>query len=178
MDWETLLDIDALSQKDNIKWVFKGASGHYPTYSKFLISLSKGGGDAVFIKEFDADKKQFIENGFAIDEAKGSASYFEYYNEESSSASSCLWVRGEHAWYRLEKPAACYLEVSRVEKKNLRQYLYFCASNASKLRLLAIMLQVSRVSENKLRIGDLLKSQLLKTPKVNFNRHFCKRSRA
>ena len=75
MDWETLLDIDALSQKDNIKWVFKGASGHYPTYSKFLISLSKGGGDAVFIKEFDADKKQFIENGFAIDEAKGSASY-------------------------------------------------------------------------------------------------------
>ena len=75
MDWETLLDIDALSQKDNIKWVFKGSSGHYPNYSKFLISLSKGGGDAVFIKEFDADKKQFIENGFAIDEAKGSASY-------------------------------------------------------------------------------------------------------
>ena len=50
-------------------------------------------------------------------DAKGAASYFEYYNEESSSASSCLWVRGEHAWYRLEKPAACYLEVSRVEEK-------------------------------------------------------------
>lgn len=75
MDWETLLDIDALSQKDNIKWVFKGASGLYPTYSKFLISLSKGGGDAVIIKEFDVNKKEFIENGFFIDEAKGSASY-------------------------------------------------------------------------------------------------------
>ena len=58
-----------------IKWVFKGASGLYPDYTKFLISLSKGGGDAVVIKEFDADKKQFIENGFAIDESKGSASY-------------------------------------------------------------------------------------------------------
>ncbi len=81
----------------------------------------------------------------------------------------CVWVRGERACYRLEKPAACYLEVSRVEEKKLLcQYLYSCAGNASKLRLLAIILQVSRLSENKLRIGDLLKSQLLKTPKVNF----------
>lgn len=66
-----------MSKKDNIKWVFKGASGLYPNYARFLISLSKGGGDAVVIKEFDADKKQFIENGFAIDESKGSASYLD-----------------------------------------------------------------------------------------------------
>jgi prolyl oligopeptidase len=37
MNWETLLDIDALSQKDSIKWVYKGASGLYPSYSRFLI---------------------------------------------------------------------------------------------------------------------------------------------
>ncbi len=75
LDWETIIDIDEMSKKDNIKWVFKGANGLYPDYNRFLISLSKGGGDAVVIKEFDADKKQFIENGFAIDESKGSASY-------------------------------------------------------------------------------------------------------
>lgn len=75
LDWETLIDIDEMSKKDSIKWVFKGASGLYPDYTRFLISLSKGGGDAVVIKEFEADKKQFIENGFAIDESKGSASY-------------------------------------------------------------------------------------------------------
>jgi prolyl oligopeptidase len=75
LDWETIIDIDEMSKKDNIKWVFKGASGLYPNYTRFLIQLSKGGGDAVVIKEFDADKKQFIENGFAIDEAKGTASY-------------------------------------------------------------------------------------------------------
>ncbi len=74
-DWETLIDIDAMSQKDSIKWVYKGASGLYPSYNRFLISLSKGGGDAVIIKEFDADKKQFIVNGFNIDEAKGRARY-------------------------------------------------------------------------------------------------------
>ena len=75
LDWETIIDIDEMSKKDNIKWVFKGASGLYPNYTSFLIQLSKGGGDAVVVREFDADKKQFIENGFAIDEAKGSASY-------------------------------------------------------------------------------------------------------
>ena len=73
--WETLLDMDDLSLKDDIKWVFKGGSGLYPDYDRFLIELSKGGGDAVVTKEFDVNKKQFIENGFFIDESKGSASY-------------------------------------------------------------------------------------------------------
>jgi len=74
-DWETLLDIDELSKKDDIKWVYKGSSGLYPDYYRFLVQLSKGGGDAVVTKEFDANKKQFIENEFSIDESKGSARY-------------------------------------------------------------------------------------------------------
>ncbi|MCG6189936.1 prolyl oligopeptidase family serine peptidase [Maribellus maritimus] len=75
--WETILDIDDLSGKDNIKWVFKGASGLYSDYDKFLISLSKGGGDAVVIKEFDVQTKSFVENGFYIPEAKGNASWID-----------------------------------------------------------------------------------------------------
>ncbi|MEO6347211.1 MAG: prolyl oligopeptidase family serine peptidase, partial [Aquaticitalea sp.] len=75
LDWETLLDIDELSKKDNIKWVYKGSDGLYPSYNRFLISLSKGGGDAVVTKEFDVNKKQFIEDGFFMEESKGDASY-------------------------------------------------------------------------------------------------------
>jgi prolyl oligopeptidase len=75
--WETVLDIDALSLKDNVKWVFKGANGLYPKYNRFLIRLSKGGGDAVVLKEFDATTKSFITDGFAIEEAKGGASYWD-----------------------------------------------------------------------------------------------------
>ncbi len=63
-DWETLLDIDEMSKKDNVKWVYKGSSGLYPSYNRFLVRLSKGGGDAVINKEFDVNKKQFIENGY------------------------------------------------------------------------------------------------------------------
>ena len=44
--WEILLDIDKMSAEDNIKWVFKGAEGLYPDYQRFLVNLSKGGGDA------------------------------------------------------------------------------------------------------------------------------------
>jgi prolyl oligopeptidase len=73
--WETLLDIDKLSEEDDTKWVYKGSSGLYPDYNRFLIELSDGGGDAVVVKEFDVNTKQFVINGFSIEESKGSASY-------------------------------------------------------------------------------------------------------
>ena len=75
--WETLLDIDKLSEKDDEKWVFKGATGLHPDYRKFLVSLSKGGGDAVIVKEFDVLSKSFVENGFYLPEAKGGASWID-----------------------------------------------------------------------------------------------------
>jgi len=83
--WETLLDIDKLSETDGKKWVYKGSEGLYPDYNRFLIQLSDGGGDAVYIKEFDVNKKEFIEDGFSIDEAKGNASYVDENNVIVSS---------------------------------------------------------------------------------------------
>ncbi len=75
--WDVLLDIDALSKKDSVLWVYKGAGGLYPKYERFLVHLSKGGGDAVITREFDVNKKEFIEDGFYIPEAKGGASYLD-----------------------------------------------------------------------------------------------------
>lgn len=76
-DWEILLNIDELSEQDGVKWVFKGASGLYPDFKKFLVSLSKGGGDAIIIREFDVESKSFVENGFFLPEAKGGASWID-----------------------------------------------------------------------------------------------------
>ena len=75
--WETILDIDALSKQDNVKWVFKGATGLYPSYTTFLVSLSKGGGDAVVVKEFDALTKTFVAGGFELPEAKSDVNYLD-----------------------------------------------------------------------------------------------------
>ncbi len=74
-EWEILLDIDKLSEKDGIKWVYKGASALYPEYKRFMVSLSKGGGDAVVWKEFDTETKTFIIGGFELPEAKGGVSW-------------------------------------------------------------------------------------------------------
>ena len=71
--WETLLDLDEMSRKDNVVWVYKGASALYPSFDRFLVSLSKGGGDAVVVREFDAQAKRFT--NLELPESKGSVSY-------------------------------------------------------------------------------------------------------
>ncbi len=68
--WEVLLNLDEMSKKDSITWVFAGATGLYPKYDRFLVSLSKGGGDAAVVREFDPNTTSFVQNGFYIDEAK------------------------------------------------------------------------------------------------------------
>ena len=69
--------MDALSEQDGEKYVFKGAEGLYPDYEIFLVSLSKGGGDAVIVKEFNAKNKSFVKDGFLLPEAKGGASWID-----------------------------------------------------------------------------------------------------
>lgn len=76
-NWETLIDVDQLSQMDNQKWVFKGATAPAPDYDVLLVSLSPGGGDAVVRKEFDPSTKTFIEDGFVIEASKGGANYLD-----------------------------------------------------------------------------------------------------
>ena len=69
-EWEIVIDIDALSREEGTKWVFRGAAWLYPEYQTCLVRLSPGGGDAVEIREFDAQKKIFIDDGFFLPTAK------------------------------------------------------------------------------------------------------------
>ena len=75
--WGILLDLDEMSKKDGVKWVFKHASGLPPTYDRFILSLSKGGGDAVIMREFDVKNKEFVKNGFFVRESKSDGGYFD-----------------------------------------------------------------------------------------------------
>ncbi|MEN6337923.1 MAG: prolyl oligopeptidase family serine peptidase [Phycisphaerales bacterium] len=74
-EWEVLLDVDKLCRDEGEQWVFKGASGLYPDYNLFLVQLSRGGGDAVVVREFDASTKQFVKGGFTLPEAKTDVSW-------------------------------------------------------------------------------------------------------
>ncbi|MCZ6679302.1 MAG: prolyl oligopeptidase family serine peptidase [Candidatus Poribacteria bacterium] len=73
--WEILLDIDALSVEEGKKWVFKGSTALYPNYDLCMVSLSRGGGDAVEQREFDVEKKTFVKDGFFVPEAKCSVQW-------------------------------------------------------------------------------------------------------
>jgi len=68
--WETLLDIDALSKAEGKDWVFKGADCLAPDDTRCLINLSDGGKDAVVVREFDLTTKRFVDAGFSLPEGK------------------------------------------------------------------------------------------------------------
>lgn len=73
--WDLLLDVDALAKAEKENWVFEGASVS-PNQARALIRLSRGGGDAVVVREFDMKKKSFDPRGFALKEAKSDASWW------------------------------------------------------------------------------------------------------
>jgi len=68
--WETIVDIDVLAANEKENWVFAGITCLYPKYDRCLISLSRGGGDAKVVREFDVIKKAFVADGFTVPEAK------------------------------------------------------------------------------------------------------------
>ena len=70
-DWDTLLDLDALRAKEDKDWAWNNASTLPPQHERAVIALSRGGGDAVTLREFDMVNRVFITDGFYLDEAKG-----------------------------------------------------------------------------------------------------------
>lgn len=68
--WQTLIDLDALSRAEHRTWVFKGDACYPPADTNCLVSLSEGGEDAVTTREFDVPHAQFVNGGFLIPHAK------------------------------------------------------------------------------------------------------------
>ena len=73
--WETVLDLDKLAEAEDENWVWKGYDVLRPTYDRALIFLSRGGADAVVVREFDLNTKEFIPDGFFLPEAKTGATW-------------------------------------------------------------------------------------------------------
>ncbi|WP_250460918.1 prolyl oligopeptidase family serine peptidase [Microbulbifer litoralis] len=72
-DWETVLDVDALSVEEGKKWVFKGMTCQDDAQTRCLLALSEGGGDAVELREFNAKRRRTVIGGFYSPIAKQSA---------------------------------------------------------------------------------------------------------
>jgi len=68
--WEVVLDLDALAMEEDEDWVWKGSSCLRPEYRRCLLHLSRGGADAVVIREFDTEARSFVDDGFFVAEFK------------------------------------------------------------------------------------------------------------
>ncbi len=106
-NWELLLDLDKLAAEEHENWVW-GAPDCSPALKRCLLSLSRGGGDAVVVREFDLASKSFVKDGFALAEAKSSITYLDEdtvlfgtdFGKDSMTTSGYprivkLWKRGE-----------------------------------------------------------------------------------
>ncbi|WP_434633632.1 prolyl oligopeptidase family serine peptidase [Chromobacterium sp. CV08] len=68
--WETVLDLDKLARDEKENWVWQGADCVKPRQDRCLVRLSRGGGDAAVVREFDLPARRFVEGGFTVPEAK------------------------------------------------------------------------------------------------------------
>ncbi|CDQ42689.1 prolyl oligopeptidase family serine peptidase [Mycolicibacterium neoaurum] len=74
-DWDVVIDVDELARTDDTNWVWAGADVIEPDHSLALISLSRGGADAVVVREFDMRTRAFVPGGFELPEAKTQISW-------------------------------------------------------------------------------------------------------
>ena len=74
--WEIIQDIDKLAADENEDWLFAGAQA-LPGSSARILSLSRGGSDAVTLREFDIETRAFVTEGFTLPEAKGGAAWID-----------------------------------------------------------------------------------------------------
>lgn len=81
--WETVLDVDALGRAEGESWVWKHHGllheGPDALPELVLIHLSRGGADAVVVREFNLTSKKFLPapQGFYLPEAKTDAAYLD-----------------------------------------------------------------------------------------------------
>ncbi len=68
--WDVIIDVDALAAAEDENWVWGGGGTNAPGYTRALVMLSRGGGDATVVREFDMSTRQFVPDGFNLPEAK------------------------------------------------------------------------------------------------------------
>jgi prolyl oligopeptidase len=75
--WETLIDLDALGKAEGVSWTWGGAQCLGANSPRCLVGLSRGGADAVVVREFDLATKAFVPGGFTLPEAKSEVTWID-----------------------------------------------------------------------------------------------------
>jgi len=89
--WDIVLDIDRLAAEEDQDWLFNWTQTLPPRHSRAILSLSRGGSDAVRMREFDIETKSFVDDGFVLPEAKGGVAWLDADRLLLTSSSVRAW---------------------------------------------------------------------------------------
>lgn len=141
-EWDVILDLDALSEEEDVNWVWRGASCLEPEYTRCIITLSDGGRDAAHRREFDVSSRSFVEDGFITPEAKGGMTWV-----DENTVLVGLATGGEEstesgypvAAYRWERgtPLADATEVLRGQQSDVGLFTFRVEDNQGAAYLMA-----------------------------------------
>ncbi len=113
--WETVLDLDRLASREGENWVWKGAECLRPDkpeqpYRRCVVELSRGGADAVVLREFDLVEKRFVlgPDSFVLGEDKQDIRWKD---------ADTVWVMS--AFRSDEKTTSGYPRVAREWKRGM-----------------------------------------------------------
>jgi prolyl oligopeptidase len=113
--WETVLDLDLLASREGENWVWQGAECLRPDrpnqpYRHCIVELSRGGADAVVLREFDLVDKRFVlgPDSFVLGEDKQDIRWKD---------ADTVWVMS--AFRSDEKTASGYPRVAREWKRGM-----------------------------------------------------------
>ncbi len=85
--WDILLDLDRLAEQEKEDWVWRSAVTLPPDHERAILQLSRGGSDAVVLREFNLRTRDFVADGFILPEAKG---YADWLDKDTLLVSSAL----------------------------------------------------------------------------------------
>ena len=72
-NWDVVIDVDALAAAEGEDWVWRGGDTLPPMHDRAVVQLSRGGADALVLREFDLSRRNFVPNGFSLPESKSSS---------------------------------------------------------------------------------------------------------
>jgi prolyl oligopeptidase len=76
-EWDVLIDLDALAARENEDWVWRGGLSLPGPHDRAIIHLSRGGKDAVVLREFDLVNREFVADGFNLPEARNQVAWLD-----------------------------------------------------------------------------------------------------
>jgi prolyl oligopeptidase len=75
--WDVILDVDKLAAAENEDWLLSQVRMLPGSRTRAILGLSRGGSDAVTLREFDIATEAFVLDGFILPEAKGGADWLD-----------------------------------------------------------------------------------------------------